>query len=92
MKPGSAAICAFRGAVRPERSRRRPGGVFHLVERLAMAANQLAGLGHVAEFLGQLQYGERAIGKRRWRGHLGSPVRLDRCGNRQSTDASGVRP
>lgn len=61
-------------------------GTLDLVERVAVVAHQLAGLGHIAEFFGQLQQGRLALGTLGCGGHLGSPGKTGRCGNHQSTE------
>lgn len=51
-------------------------GTAHLVERIAVIAHQLAGLGDVAELLGQLQLGQFSLGTLGKRSRLGSSFRL----------------
>lgn len=67
-------------------------GALDIVERIAVLAHQLASLGHVAEFLGQLQQRQLALGTLGCGGHLGSPGETGRCGNHQSTEGPGARP
>jgi len=46
-------------------------GTTNLVEGVAVITHYLAGLGHVAEFFGQLQQGQFPLGTLRERSHLG---------------------
>src|SRR5690606_37752206 len=48
-------------------------GTTNLVEGVAVITHYLAGLGHVAEFFGQLQQGQFPLGTLRERSHLGTP-------------------
>lgn len=67
-------------------------GALDLVERVAVIAHELACPGDVAEFLGQLQQRELALGNLLGSGHLGCPGVTGRCGNHQSTEGPGARP